>query len=120
MRRVGRRLFPRMKRRLLNLLTVLSLLLCLAVGALWVRSYRRFVDFGYFPPRRDADAYTQGLVRLGSARGTLLFTWRDIVWPWTNPEAARVSTEWEKQEKGWFWKSDPRLPDLSRGKRPGE
>jgi len=28
-----------MKRRLLNLLTILSLLLCLAVAALWVRSY---------------------------------------------------------------------------------
>ena len=29
-----------MRRRLLNLLTVLSLLLCVAVGILWVRSYR--------------------------------------------------------------------------------
>ena len=29
-----------MKRRLLNLLTALSLLLCVAVVALWVRSYR--------------------------------------------------------------------------------
>jgi hypothetical protein len=28
-----------MKRRLLNLLTVLSLLLCVAVVALWVRNY---------------------------------------------------------------------------------
>ena len=29
-----------MKRRLLNLLTALSLLLCVAVMAVWVRSYR--------------------------------------------------------------------------------
>ena len=32
----------RMKRRLLNLLTALSLLLCVAVVALWVRSYWRY------------------------------------------------------------------------------
>jgi glucan phosphoethanolaminetransferase (alkaline phosphatase superfamily) len=30
---------PRVKRRLLNLVTVLSLLLCVAVVVLWVRSY---------------------------------------------------------------------------------
>ena len=34
-----------MKRRLLNLLTALSLLLCMAVGALWVRSCYR-LDWG--------------------------------------------------------------------------
>ena len=35
------RLRDRMKRRLLNLLTLLSLLLCLAACVLWVRSHRR-------------------------------------------------------------------------------
>ena len=41
------------KRRLLNLLTVLSLLLCAAVVALWVRSYFR-VDIWVFVERADA------------------------------------------------------------------
>jgi hypothetical protein len=36
-----------MKRRLLNLLTALSLLLCVAAVALWVRSYWRFDDVVY-------------------------------------------------------------------------
>jgi hypothetical protein len=29
-----------------------------------------------------------------------------------------VSKTWERGERGWFWKSDPRLPDISRGKPP--
>ena len=36
------RLYHRMKRGLLNLLTVLSLLLCVAVCVLWVRSMGTF------------------------------------------------------------------------------
>ena len=41
-----------MKRRLLNLVTLLSLLVCLAVAALWVRSYFRgdVVSFAGGPP----------------------------------------------------------------------
>ena len=38
---------PRMARRLLNLLTALSLLLCVAVCVLWVRSYWREDQLGY-------------------------------------------------------------------------
>ena len=37
-----------MKRRLLNLLTALSLLVCVAVVVLWVRSYRVGSVFGYY------------------------------------------------------------------------
>ena len=33
-----------MRRRLLNLLTLLSLLLCVAAAALWVRSYRQYAE----------------------------------------------------------------------------
>src|SRR5688500_11138269 len=38
-----------MRRRLLNLLTALSLLLCVAVVALWVRSYAKADFVGYKP-----------------------------------------------------------------------
>ena len=37
---------PAVRRRLLNLLTALSLLLCVAVCVLWVRSYRRGIVVG--------------------------------------------------------------------------
>jgi hypothetical protein len=37
-----------MRRRLLNLLTALSLLLCVAVAALWVRSYWRYDQVNWF------------------------------------------------------------------------
>ena len=107
-----------MTRRLLNLLTGLSLVLCAAVCVLWVRSYWRFDDFGRIDHRRDAEAYTQSLVRLGSTHGTLLFTWRDVVWPWSNPDSASVADRWQRDQRGWFWKSDPRRPDISRGKPP--
>jgi hypothetical protein len=56
-----------MRRRLLNLLTVLSLLLCVAVAVLWVRSLRR----------RDGFWYTSGSARL------LVHSYRGRVWAWS-------------------------------------
>ena len=44
---------PRVTRRLLNLVTVLSLLLCVAVAGLWVRSYRGCDSL--VRPARDGD-----------------------------------------------------------------
>ena len=87
-----------MRRRLFSILSLLSLVLCCAVMVIWVWSYWRFVDFGRIERRRDAKAYTQSLVRLGSTHGTLLITWRDIVWPSSILRAASVSTDWEKAE----------------------
>ena len=112
----------RLARRLVALCSAVSLLLCVAVGVLWVWSYWRFVDFGRYDHRRDAAAYTQSLIRLGSTDGTLLFTWRDVVWPWSLTDAATVSVIWPRQQRGWFWTLQADQPDLTKGaaKRPGD
>ena len=56
-----------MTRRLLNLLTLLSLLLCLAAVALWARSHRHY----------DLAGFRLGPIGLGavSYRGHLLWVW---------------------------------------------
>jgi hypothetical protein len=62
-----------MKRRLLNLLTALSLVLCVAVVALWVRSYYRFDQVeSYWPNRRQVQGHpgTRG-VEASSFRGVI-------------------------------------------------
>src|SRR5687768_14337477 len=64
----GMRTSP-MKRRLLNLLTALSLLLCVAVVALWVRSYWRADVLGYEGPESH-DRWQRG-GSASSARGLL-------------------------------------------------
>ena len=78
-----------MKRRLLNFLTVLSLLLCVAVMALWVRSYWRGDRVGY----RWAGAGTQWHrdVSLASMSGQLSLTRSR----WLAPGAA--------VEGGWYF-----------------
>src|SRR5688500_8010138 len=91
----------RLARRLFTLCSAVSLLLCVAVGVLWVWSHWRFVDFGRYDHSRDAAAYTQSLIRLGSTEGTLLFTWRDVVWPWSLADAASVSAIWPREQRGW-------------------
>ena len=53
---------PPVRRRLLNLLTALSLLLCAAVVALWVRSYRGGGGFNGYPYLPDRRAYWEQLV----------------------------------------------------------
>ena len=54
-----------MARRLLNLLTLLSLLLCVAVVALWVRSYAVTQFLGWSDPSQFVGALSmRGLVRL--------------------------------------------------------
>jgi rubrerythrin len=57
-----------MLRHLLNLLTLLSLVLCVAVVALWVRSYRAAAgfDFGYRGVRWHADS-SDGWITLDNA-----------------------------------------------------
>src|SRR5678816_2707459 len=63
-----------MTRRVVNILTVLSVLLCLAVVVLWVRSYWRYDAFGFQQrcseqdPRSDYWLYsTRGRLTLNTA-----------------------------------------------------
>lgn len=49
-----------MKHRLLNLLTLLSLVLCVAVAALWVRGYWRTDRLGGFFPRHYVEVRGRG------------------------------------------------------------
>jgi hypothetical protein len=60
-----------MTRRLLNLLTLLSLLLCVAVAALWVRSYWRFDRLTRCEGRRSDGDYVQTNVHVALGRGSL-------------------------------------------------
>ena len=57
-----------MKRRLLNLATALSLLLCLAAAALWPYSYLAYDAIGFWPSPAEHRAY--GLL---SHHGTICF-----------------------------------------------
>ena len=66
-----------MTRRVLNLLTALSLLLCVAVCALWVRSYRRH-DRVLYQSDEDA-AGRQRCFVLGWSRGAFDFQHHHIV-----------------------------------------
>jgi hypothetical protein len=59
-----------MKRRLLNLLTALSLLLCAAVGAIWVRSRKRWEVAVFQTDSRTAWQFTSVRGRLGVERLT--------------------------------------------------
>jgi hypothetical protein len=73
-----------MTRRLLNLLTLLSLLLCLAAVVLWVRSYRRADDWGWARFRDHAAASggeaeaVESLIRCGVGAMAYLFTATDF------------------------------------------
>src|SRR5438045_3206852 len=63
-----------MKRRLLNLLTLLSLLLCAAVAALWVRSYRALDRIDVVETNAEAEGDHGFLWRywgVASTRGTI-------------------------------------------------
>ena len=96
-----------MKRRLLNLLTALSLLLCVAMLVLWVRSSRR----------RDGIWYTTGSARYS------LHSYRGRVWAWSlappNYPTASVWPTPAKMGPGLVWDSAPDAwydPFIGRGK----
>src|SRR3954470_7391663 len=63
---------PPMKRRLLNLLTLLSLLLFVAVCMLWVRSYRVGSVFGYYTERAGDGWYRSFSIGSNAGRITLV------------------------------------------------
>jgi hypothetical protein len=62
------------KRRLLNLLTALSLLLCVAVVALWVRSRMVFDEVYWLRPAQTSGRPSYVVWRIASGRGRLSFT----------------------------------------------
>jgi hypothetical protein len=84
----------RVKRRLLNLLTLVSLLLFVAVTALWVRSY-------WF--RDDATVMHRGrLLGFGSGRGTCNFEWTGR-WPVDASRWHHRSRRIPPISGGWTW-----------------
>ena len=84
------RLKQSMTRRLLNLVTVLSLLLCAGVVALWVRSYRRAITATYFRPGSDGASSVDWTTTFAASRGALYVQRsRSDPWPargWAPPE----------------------------------
>jgi hypothetical protein len=95
-----------MKRRLLNLLTLLSLLLCVAVCVLWVRSYWVF---------DRVSATTVGKRHWGvySAAGTLSMR---RCWPW--PEARPL--RWAVSRPGDLVPRDHVSPDMPPLRMPAD
>lgn len=88
-----------MKRRLLNLLTVGSLLLCLAVPALWIRSYRKTDGVALFTGPHsipDGRVFAPGF-QVVSKSGRLLIR-RD---PWLEIDTA----SWRPRVRGRVWTS---------------
>ena len=83
-----------MKRRLLNLLTALSLLLCVAVVVLWVRSHH--VQDSVLKSIGDQRVYC-----LSAYRGTLLFKRNDLSY-------SEIALNYRKAR----WHSDPVIPEL--------
>src|SRR5437016_1336568 len=78
---------PAVKRRVFNLLAAVSLLLCVATAALWVRSYIRY-------DRVDAGQYYQLQIR--SADGELSIRLL------TSNQLAAVPHHWQSLNPRWF------------------
>ena len=78
-----------MTRRLLNLLTALSLLLCVAVVALWVRSYFVTEVAGWGRVGHGAGAGRLRVYGVGSGRGRVVLVVVDSAPSELNPEYAR-------------------------------
>jgi hypothetical protein len=84
-----------MKRRLLNVLTLLSLLLCVAVAVLWVRSY--FVNERLnFSPHGDDERFRRYYARSG--KGGFAF-W---IWGRDQPHAADYHLTWNHERAYWY------------------
>jgi hypothetical protein len=86
-----------MKRRLLNLLTALSLLLCAAVVVLWVRSFWAW-EFGEWISRSSGDGQSvETAWVLGVARGVVTVSRQTELWLVQNPPWLNAS------QPGWTW-----------------
>jgi hypothetical protein len=110
----------RLLRILLYSTTVLSLLLCVATGVLWVRSYWWFDDLRRQSTWRDAAGFTQRLIRLGSNKGRFLFIRRDYSLLWTDRRnTPPVVSEWERRN-GVYFSHEPPIDLYRYSKYPGE
>jgi hypothetical protein len=96
MRRTGR--------RILNGITVLSLVLCLGVAALWVRGYSRADDVSWVGKLKNAEVSSEG----GSIHASL------ETYPPSYPPGRNdlESGEWRPDPKGWH--AEWGLPSLGR------
>src|SRR5688500_2062804 len=86
-----------MARRLLNLLTALSLLLCVAVCVLWVRSYARIGIVYYCMDERDGTWDRRFRIGAHSERGGLALLFDDL----TRDEA--FARWWDKRHMAENW-----------------
>jgi hypothetical protein len=81
-----------MARRLLNLLTALSLLLCVAVAVLWARSYVKADFVGFKHPQRGVAVISSGgAVYIGLSSGVGGFYFR------SNP-----ASQWGLSDSRWW------------------
>ena len=106
-----------MKRRLLNLLTALSLLLCLATVALWARSYFRSDCLTYSQPTLEPELFRASYLIGVSGRGNawVAFDWTEHEYHPTQPSPAEVDLEEETESPptaGWEHETD-RPEDVS-------
>jgi hypothetical protein len=90
----------RLTRIFVNLLTVTSLLLSLAVGWLWVRGYTSYDDLGVVTTSKTADYRADRHFALGSDVGGL--TWKVTTYEWTTPKA--VASAWMPEGTS-FWRN---------------
>ena len=99
-----------MKRRLLNVMTLLSLLLCMAAAALWVRSYWVFDDVQLTPRR--------GVTYRAAVRPGLIVLSRTVL---TGRTTDVFSDDFDRPP-GWSAQSRPRAgtgsPFTAEGSRP--
>ena len=99
-----------MTRHLLNLLTALSLLLCVAVVALWVRSYFAADRFAVMPLAVRPDGFRAGVYTAYTWRGVLsVGAIRHDFDPATTPaqlyQMHLRSFLARRAEGGWVWRS---------------
>ena len=89
-----------MRRRLLNLLTVLSLLLCLATVLLWVRSHSAHDTFVYLSPRSPGLPFAETHIWFSVDYGVMHFHWRRHLY---TRQAPTQELAWmrEQNARGW-------------------
>jgi hypothetical protein len=88
-----------MKRRLLNFLTLASLLLCVAAAATWARSYWRMDQIVWWSPDRAVAAYyDHGRVYLAAVSG---FRHSNQGWERVSRDVAGQPGVWERDAAGF-------------------
>ena len=90
-----RMLLATVRRRLLNLLTGLSLLLCVAMAALWVRSYSVFDRLTHYDSHRPGGHYEDKSLYIALGRGSL-YVERSFRRSERRPPPGFTSTYWSR------------------------